>query len=442
MKPQKLSEAELASLSGLGSPSVDILAQWVNKRLTCAHCKGCTRKCEVLEQAGLDIGLVEEAYQQVAGRSDEDRPAAVRALAQGQPEMFRALRRCCFCGFCTSLCEAHMLAPERMREWRDLFIEAGLLDPKDSSLVMVDNEWHIFNAYRAIYGIAYPEFLQLKDVAEQGPGKVDTLLFPGCSLVSYAPLVVRELGRWMDGTGVAWAMSDECCGSPLMSAGLFDRAEALREKLFDQIRAAGITRMLTVCPGCGEEFAELAGDEIDIVPLPEFLLEMAKKGNARFCAQGTEATPAAEGAADASLTFFDSCHDRFDRRHGRAIRRLLSLQSPGSARLEMAHHGKHTLCCGAGGAASAFDEDISHKRVWRIIDEAQATGAHTLVTACPTCTYTIAQALLGKEGEQPIENRHYLELLFGQTIDWPTVFSQLESMWSGEYGPWLAQTFF
>ena len=38
--------------------------------------------------------------------------------------------------------------------------------------------------------------------------------------------------------------------------------------------------------------------------------------------------------------------------------------------------------------------------------------------------------------------RHYLELLFGQTIDWPQVFAQLGGMWEGEYGPWLTQTFF
>ena len=60
-----------------------------------------------------------------------------------------------------------------------------------------------------------------------------------------------------------------------MSAGLFDRAAGLRERLLGQMRAAGVTRMLTVCPGCGEELAETFGDEIDIVPLPEFLLEKA-----------------------------------------------------------------------------------------------------------------------------------------------------------------------
>ena len=45
----------------------------------------------------------------------------------------------------------------------------------------------------------------------------------------------------------------------------------------------------------------------------------------------------------------------------------------------------------------------------RIIDEARATGAETLVTTCPTCTYTVAQACLGAPPERGIGNRRYLE---------------------------------
>ncbi|HJF63649.1 MAG TPA: hypothetical protein K8W22_09345, partial [Gordonibacter urolithinfaciens] len=94
------------------------------------------------------------------------------------------------------------------------------------------------------------------------------------------------------------------------------------------------------------------------------------------------------------------------------------------------------------GAVAGYDGDVTERRVWRIIDEARKTGAETLITTCPTCTYTVAQACLGAPSERGIGNRHYLELLFGQTIDWPQVFAQLGGMWEGEYGPWLTQTFF
>lgn len=433
---RKLSRDELAQIAQLGSPALNVLATWSNKRLTCSHCKRCTLRCEVLKEPALDIGLVEDGYRKIMALPEEERSAAVLQVVQDHPELYNSLRQCCFCGYCTATCQTHMLAPERMRDWRVLFMQTGLMPPDDSRLVMVDDEWNIFTAYRAIYGIAYPEFTSLEEAAAQGPGTCDTLFFPGCSLVSYAPELTRAVGHWLNEAGVAWALSDDCCGSPLMSAGLFDRAESLRQRILDQMRTAGITRMLTVCPGCGDEFAEILGGEIDIVPLPEVLLEKSRE--MRRADRPTGFTP----LQTPSVTFFDSCHDRSDGRHGTAIRRLMKTYLPEAARLEMEHRGKGTLCCGAGGAVASYDADITQRRIWRIIDEARATGAQTMITACPTCTYTVAQACLGIDADRGIEGRNYLEMLFGEEIDWKTVFDQLGSMWEGEYGPWLIQTFF
>lgn len=437
MKPQKLTEDDLAQIAKLGSPVLNELAAWANKKLTCAHCRRCTLRCEVLSGPALNIGFVENDYQRIMALPEDEQPAAVLQLVQEHHELYHALRRCCFCGFCTATCQAHMLAPDRMREWRWLFMRAGLMPPGDSKLVMVDNEWHIFSAYRAIYNVAYPEFLSLADAAERGPGIVDTLFFPGCALVSYASELTRTVGRWLDNAGISWALSVDCCGSPLMSAGLFERAEALRQRILDQIRAAGIKRIITVCPGCGEEFAEMFAGQVDIVPLPEVLLKEGRLMRGAGLGPGGFAPLSPE-----SLTFFDSCHDRLDNRHGTAIRRLAKRYLPDVPHREMDHRRKATLCCGAGGAVASYDPDLTDRRVWRVIDEARSTGAQTLVTMCPTCTYTVAQACLNAPPERGIENRHYLELLFGQMIDWPQVFAQLEGMWSGEYGPWLTQTFF
>lgn len=437
MKPQKMTDEELASVAQLDSPILNALAAWANKRLTCSHCKRCTIRCEVLDQPGLDVGIVEERYRQISALPYDDQPAAVVELVQESPELFIALRRCCFCGYCTATCQTHVLASDRMRDWRELFMRANYMPPDDSRLVMVDDEWHIFSAYRAVYGIGYPEFTSLVQAAEAGPGTVDTLFFPGCSLVSYTPHLVRAAGNWLTEAGIAWALSDECCGSPLMSAGLFDRAKALRQRVVDQMLAAGITRMITVCPGCGDEFSEcLEGTGIEIVPLPEVLLEESGKLEAAGKPSGFSPLEVE------SLTFFDSCHDRADGRHGRAIRKLAKRYLPEAEQRELDHHGRGTLCCGAGGAVATYDEDITNRRVWRVIEEARATGAQTLVTACPTCTYTVAQACLGVGPEQGVGNRHYLELLFGEPIDWALIFDQLGSMWTGEYGPWLNQTFF
>lgn len=441
-RPRKLSADELAQIDQAGSPALSAIAAWANKRFQCSHCKRCTLRCEVLRGPGLDIGQVEESYQAVMALPAEERTQAVIDLMNARPELYHALRQCCFCGYCTADCQTHMLAPDRMRDWRELFSQVGYLQP--DKLVAVDQEWHIFSAYRAIYGIAYPEFTALRDAAAAGPGAYDTAFFPGCSLVSYAPDLMRAAGQWLTSAGFNWVLSDDCCGSPLMSAGLFDRAQALRQKLLDQVQAAGITRVVTVCPGCGEEFADMMGDVVDIVPLPELMLERARQMEAEA---GVKRSAGARAAGlspiiPASYTVFDSCHDRHDGRHGRAIRRLFARYMPTAELREMDERRKQTLCCGAGGAVAAYDPDITQRRVLRVIDEARQTQAEMLVTMCPTCTYTVAQQCLSMPAGEGVENHHYLELLLGQTIDWAQVFDQLGAMWTGEYGPWLNATFF
>lgn len=432
-RPRRLSQEELDDLEKLGSAKVIMLAQWANRQLTCSHCHKCTTECEVLAQPGLDMGTVEAAYERIMALPASERRDAVRTLVSDDPSLYTALRRCCFCGHCTAQCQHHVLAPEAMRAWRQLFFDAGY-QPVEK-LTLVDNEWNIFTAYRAIYGIGYPEFVSL-DYAAQHPGMVDTLFFPGCSLLSYMPELVRAVGAWLTDQGFSWALSDDCCASPLMSAGRFDRAAALRESIRQRALAAGITRIITVCPGCGEELAPTLAKDIDIVPLPEVLLA----GGRLAVQQGRD--PGFHPLERASLTFFDSCHDRHDQRHGTAIRALMREFAPTAQQREMLHHGANTLCCGAGGAVSPFDPELSKRRVTAVIDEARQTQAETLITMCPTCAYTISYACLNATDEHVVQNRHYLEVLFGIEVDWPQIFDNLASMWEGEYGPWLLQTFY
>lgn len=434
----RLTKEDLSAIEALGDPKLTALTQLASKQFTCTHCGKCTRRCEVLYGPSLDMGRIREGYESIVALPFEDQVTATLELMASDYALYNALRQCCFCGYCTAACGNHVPAPEDMRAWRELFMRADLMPPQDSKLVMVDEEWNIFSAYRAIYDISYPEYVSLAAAAEAGRSGspvADTLLFPGCSLVSYAPEVIRALGTWMTEAGIAWALSDGCCGSPLMSAGLFERAEALRASFIDQMREAGIKRMVTICPGCADEFRGDLAEEIELVPLPELLweVEMARAQ----VGEDSGFSPLEVG----SLTFFDSCHDRDDTRNAQALRALMRRFVPMAAQRELDHLKRGTLCCGAGGAVGSYDADITERRVRRIIDEGKATGAEVMVTMCPTCAYTIAQANLAQP-EEALVSLHYLEILFGVKIDWSLVFYQLNAMWSGEYGPWLNVTFF
>ena len=92
-------------------------------------------------------------------------------------------------------------------------------------------------------------------------------------------------------------------------------------------------------------------------------------------------------------------------------------------------------CCGAGGAVSAFNQVRQGNQIAQKLN--QVEDGQTVVSFCPTCTYTFCYDLM--QNPRNITSKNYLELIFENQIDWEIVFAQLGSMWSGEYAAWLAQ---
>lgn len=402
---------------------------------TCRGCGACVPRCEVLACAGgadvpLSVGEVAAAFADAAAGDDgEAARVAVAALAAERPELVLAVRRCCMDGFCTLGCPDGIDARAVFSALRVLLREAGVTGDDGFTMTRVDREWHIFSAYRAVHGIFYNDLPSLENAREWG---ADTLFFPGCSLASYAPELTREVFAWLQERGMAVALSVDCCGSPLRSGGFADRCEAHKAALVGRAREAGIKRVAFVCPGCRDEWEATAGAEaFELVALPELLAAAGARPR-------PEKVTALAGCDDPVLAMLDSCHDR-DGRFGGALRRIFV----DGRTVELAHHGKSALCCGAAGAVSLVDQPLCDARAHRVLDEEpRQAGADLVVANCPTCAYTFAATRRADAAARAVAGPafcQYLELLFEAGFDWSGVFGRLESMWSGEYGPWLAQ---
>lgn len=395
----------------------------------CRRCGACAPRCEVLQPAGeaLTVGGLAAAFAE-AGNAE-----GVSGLAVARPDLVFAVRRCCMDGFCTLICPDGIEARPVFAALRELLALAGVTGTDGFTMTQVDREWHIFSAYRAVHGIYYTDLPLLENAREWG---ADTLFFPGCSLASYAPELTRAVFAWLREQGMEAALSVDCCGSPLRSGGFADRCEAYKRQLVERALAAGIRRVVFVCPGCRDEWEATEGAEaLELIALPELLAAAgARPLPEKLAALGATASPV--------LTFFDSCHDR-DGRFGAPLRRIFSKDPC----VECAHHGADAICCGAAGAVSLVDQPLCDRRAHRALDEEpREAGADLVVTNCPTCAYTFAAtrradaaAGTAASGAQGPAFCQYLELLFSASFDWPAVFGRLESMWSGEYGPWLAQ---
>jgi heterodisulfide reductase subunit D len=91
---------------------------------------------------------------------------------------------------------------------------------------------------------------------------------------------------------------------------------------------------------------------------------------------------------------------QFERQRWVEMPRAIMRQIPGLKLNEMYRIGENSLCCGAGGGVKAGYPDFAWKAANERLEEAEATGAEILMTACPFCELNMGQAAReGIDGE-------------------------------------------
>ena len=382
----------------------------------CAQCGHCTEACESLGAAEMTLGGIAKGM--LATARGADSPEAVAAAIAANPQLDQAVRGCFFCTSCKNTCFAHNDVCDLVYHARVDFNKLGLIERSSYSSVEVDKEWDIFTAYRAIHGIDLTDLTRhLQTARHDAETDCEVAFFPGCSLAAYAPELTKEIFSCIEELGGKTTMIDHCCGSPLKSAGFFDRAEALCDRNAGEIGASGAKTLVCVCPGCANAMKralERNGLDIEVTGLPAYLNEHGF-------------TPKHE-LPKTPICLSKSCQDR-DGGYLQDTLKLLGLDE----KTPTIFHG----CCGAGGAVNSYQPQRQDAQADSKLSFAE--DGSSVVTMCPTCTYTYAFSLMNNP--RPLQNKHYAELVFDTQIDWDLVFAQLNGMWSGEYGPWLSQVF-
>lgn len=293
---------------------------------------------------------------------------------------------CTTCGACLEVCPVYGAAFETVAKERRLAVEEGtqvpaLMNQTLEKLFRYNNPWESSKKQRG----AWADELDIVNLTKRGVD-ADLCYFVGCttSFDDRANGIARAFSEILRRSGVSFGIlgkKEPCCGDIARRAGELGLAEEQKEQcetLFDKY---AITEVATSSPHCYHTLAnEYPDASFRARHYTLILKELLDDKKLRF-----------KQGQDVKVTFHDPCylgrHNRIYEEPRDVIRAI-----PGVTLVEMDHCREDSLCCGGGGGRMWLDLRGERKMSDIRIEEAEATGAEILVTACPLCLIMLEDA--------------------------------------------------
>lgn len=174
--------------------------------------------------------------------------------------------------------------------------------------------------------------------------------------------------------------------------------------IIETLKSYEVKKIITCCPHdyntFKNEYPELGG-RWEVIHHTQFLDSLISQGKLKIDA----AVFAGKG-----ITFHDPCYLGRANEEYEAPRRVL--KSLNYRVVEMKRCKSNALCCGAGGGQMFKEAEKGNKEVFiERSEEALATGAGIIATACPFCMVMLTDGLKYKNKEEEIFNYDIAELV-------------------------------
>jgi Fe-S oxidoreductase len=238
----------------------------------------------------------------------------------------------------------------------------------------------------------------------------DHLLWVGCaaSFDPRAQKVARATVQLLKEAGVNFAVlgkEEACTGDPARRIGDEFLFQQQAQTNVETLTRRKVRKIVTPCPHCyntlKNEYPQFGG-QYEVQHHSALLAELVGAGRLSNTATGGE-----------SVTLHDPCYLARVNKEVNATREVIAANSDPQYR-EMPRCGKKTFCCGAGGGRMWFEE-MPEQRVSRLrAQEAVATGARTLATACPFCLNMMTDGMAGTQGGENVKVLDIAEVLLSR----------------------------
>jgi Fe-S oxidoreductase len=264
---------------------------------------------------------------------------------------------------------------------------------------------------------AWAAGLKLKDVTQE---KAEVFYHVGCltSFDKSRQKLAKATAAILQKAGVDFGIAGDaetCCGGRAYQMGYKEDFLKQAKKNMELIKAAGVKTVVTSCADGYHAFKVLYDQfklkgSLEVLHISEYIDRLIKAGKLKLTKK-----------VDLVVTYHDPCRlgrlgepwihwegkkipgDRFVFDPPKVYRRgthgvyepprdvIKSI--PGIKLTEMTRIKEYAWCCGAGGGVSDSNPAFAHWTAQERIEEATATGAEAIVTACPWCEQTFEEAI-------------------------------------------------
>jgi Fe-S oxidoreductase/nitrate reductase gamma subunit len=318
-----------------------------------------------------------------------------------------AIWNCTTCFACQEVCPVWAEPMYKIGEMRrNLVLEqASIPETAEGALRSIEDRGHPWRG-TLLTRESWYEGLDIKTLAQDS--NVDILFWVGCTeaLEDRSLKVARATGKLLKMAGVKFGIlgcEESCCGDPARRLGNEYLYQMQAQKNIEVMKNYNVKKIVTGCPHCynslKNEYSQFGGN-FEVVHHTDFIFQLLQDGKLKV-----------NKGPRGIVTYHDPCYLGRYSQIFENPRRILKY-IPDLDLAEMARNRERSFCCGAGGGHMWLEEQKVGERINVMrTEQAMASGAQIVATACPYCLQMFQDGIKTKAAEDTVKVMDIAEIL-------------------------------